>query len=339
MVKEKKESRGVLSILKWLSVIVLTLVIGLLIASIFIPSIIPSIIPKAIIDVIPVFLLNSIIARIIIIYFLLVIIVATIFDFETLITIQRIMVLESLKRNTISNSFFDIRSFSEKTKQEITSQYSVEEKELRLKIEAEKDQEAKKELRQQALDLRQKYELLLIENLQTKDGTIVEDWRESLLAARKRLLKEEQRLVARNRSNLRNGIFMAFIGVALPAYYIIFTNRAGESDSGWLFISNYLPNLSVVLGLEIIAIFFLSLYSSNERRLERNKSDLTNIELRLTAGLMLSDEKNEDKFADLAKIIAQEDSKFILGKNESSGGVGTNKITELLSKLTPKIGG
>ena len=307
------------SILKWLVVTGLVLIAGILIASMLIPSIIP----ESILEAIPAFIRNSILFRLVIIYVIIGIISG---------------IFSGSDDDSVLESFFDIRSFSEKTKQEITSQYSVEEKELRLKIGAEKDQAAKKKLRQQALDLRQKYELLLIENLQTKDGAIVKDWRESLLAARKRLLKEEQRLVARNRANLRNGVFMAFIGVALPAYYIIFTNRAGESDSGWLFISNYLPNLSVVLGLEIIAIFFLSLYASNERRLERNKSDLTNIELRLTAGLMLYEKVNKDNFAILADNLSKEDSKFVLGKNESFGGGGTNKLLETLLKITPTGG-
>ncbi len=104
------------------------------------------------------------------------------------------------------------------------------------------------------------------------------------------------------------------------------------------FLIKYWSRVGIVITIGVFAGFFLRLYALTERVIERNKSDLTNIELRLTAGLMLYEKVNKDNFAILADNISKEDSKFVLGKNESSGGVGTNKITELLSKLTPKIG-
>ena len=237
--------------------------------------------------------------------------------------------------------YFVIRSSIEREKQNTMSRFSDEENKIRRQIEEEKNEEKKQELEQQALELRQEYESLMSENLRRKDGTFVEDWREALLVARKRLQDEEQRLLARNVANLRNGIIMAFLGILLPAlylYYALFGNVVQGSNS-IVGLTAYLPVFSVVLISEIVAIFFLNLYASNERRLERNKSDLTNIELRLTAGLMLYDKTNKDNFAILADNLSKEDSKFVLGKNESSGGDGTNKLLETLLKITPTGGG
>ncbi len=221
---------------------------------------------------------------------------------------------------------FDFRSFSEKTKQETTSQYFVEEKELRRLIEAERDEAEKKLLRQQAFNLRQEYESLFIENLQTKDGEIIKDWREVLLSARKRLLREEQRLLARNNANLRNGIFMALAGVAMPTYYIL-SGMAIEVGGNWdVFIVSYWPFFTMGVIIEIIAIFYLRLYALTERRLERNKNELTNIELRLTAGLMLHDKTDENKFNSIADIFAKEERNFVLKKNETSAITDSDKL-------------
>ena len=184
-----------------------------------------------------------------------------------------------------------------------TLAYKIKISILSRKIEEEKDLDTKAHLKGQLQDLRQEYEALMSENLRRNDGIFVKDWREVLLVARKRLVNEEQRLLARNRANLTIGIIMAFFGVAVPVSYILVGGKVGASDGIWLFIINYLPALSAILIIEIVAIFFLSLYCSNERRLERNKSDLTNIELRLTSGLMLYEKANKDNFAILALII------------------------------------
>ncbi len=167
----------------------------------------------------------------------------------------------------------------------------------------------------------------------------IKNWRDALEYAHKRLWEEGKRLQLRNSANLLTGFISATLGAFWLLTTVLISGLQPQGDDVLDFVSTYWPRLGLILIVEAFAIFFLRLYAQTMRMIERNKSDLTNIELRLTAGLMLYDDKNKKNFSDLAKIIAQEDSKFILGKNESSGGVGTNKITELLSKLTPKIGG
>ena len=247
-----------------------------------------------------------------------------------------VFVIDSI--GSFLRSFFAIRSSTEKAKQDASYQFNNEQKQIVSQILAEKDKQKKKELEQQALILRQEYESLMSENLRRKDGTFVKDWREVLLVARKRLTDEEQRLLVRNRVNLRNGMFMALVGITLPVYYIFFFNEADANISVGKFFATYWPVFTIAAIIEIIAIFFLSLYASNERRLERNKNDLSNIELRLTAGLMLYDKTNGAKFAVLSDTLSKEESNVVLGKNESAGGISTDKVMGLLSKLILKGG-
>ncbi len=222
---------------------------------------------------------------------------------------------------------------SEKARRDLATQLRAEQGEIRLKIVAEHDHDKRNDLVRQLGDLRKWQEALLNENLRREDGSFVTDWRESLLVTRKRLIDEEQRLLARNRANLSFGILMALAGVVLPASYIFIVGGLKPSDNFGTFIASYWPFFTIAVTIEIIAIFFLSLYASNERRLERNKNDLSNIELRLTAGLMLYDKTNGAKFAVLADTLSKEESNVVLGKNESAGGIGIDRVTEILSKL------
>ncbi len=235
---------------------------------------------------------------------------------------------------TLLEKFF---GSTQKTKQEVVDKIGFEEAKIRLQIAKEKDPDEKEELEEQALELRQEYEYLTSENLRKKDETFVEDWREVLLVTRKRLVYEEQRLLASNRVNLELAILTAFAGVALPLYYIIFGESAGTDSTFETFFASYWPIFSIVVIFEIIAIFFLRVYNHTAGRIERNKNEITNIELRLTSGLMLIDIVDKKNLKSLADDLAKEERNFVLGKNESSAILDTDKLLELLSKI-PKIG-
>ncbi len=233
---------------------------------------------------------------------------------------------------------FEVISPHERIKQDVSYQFNMKYKEILDQIAKEKDPKKKKELERQAFALRQEYESRISENLQKNDGTFSTDWREVLLVTRKRLTYEEQRLLARNIANLRIGIVMASVGIIIPVYYILSGRAVDASENVGTFVASYWPFFTIVIIIEIVAIFFLRLYSLNESRLEKNKNEITNIELRLTAGLMLSEKTNKDKFAELADTLSKEERNFILGKNESSAVLDTEKLIEIASKFTPKIG-
>ncbi len=226
-----------------------------------------------------------------------------------------------------------------KTKGEVASRLSREEAEIRFRIVRLKDGDLKEDLKEQAVELRQEFELLFAGDLLKNDKTFVEDWREVMLAARTRLLIEEQRLLSNNQTNIEAAMWMVILGVGLPAYYIFFVSDVGKNSGFEVFFAAYWPIFSVVIVFEIIAIFFLRLYAQTAQRIERKQNEITNIELRLTSGLMLSEKTNKDKFAELAETLSKEERNFILGKNESSAVLDTDKLIEITSKFTPKIGG
>ncbi len=219
---------------------------------------------------------------------------------------------------------------------DILNEYNAEEKKIRLKIESERDWGKKKKLVQESLELRLKYESILDVSLKGYYESLAVDWRESLLAVRRRLKDEEERLLERNSKNLRNGVIMALLGVALPLYYIFTYGLIDENVSLGKFFSTYWPIFTIAAIIEIPAIFFLRLYSLNEHRIERNKNEMTNIELRLTAGLMFCDTKDKANLASLADDLSKEERNFILVKNESSAIPETldiERLKEIISLL------
>ncbi len=225
----------------------------------------------------------------------------------------------------------------QRTRLEVEAQFFAEQVKLRVQIALTKDEEEKKALEQQSLDLQKEHVSFLTSDLLKDGDVIVSDWREVLIVARQRLVNEEQRLLISNKLNLEFAIFMAFVGVALPLYYIFFVSELRANEGLETFFTTYGPILSVVFVFEIVALFFLRLYGQTERKIEKNKNELTNIELRLTAGLMLCDKENKANLTSLADDLAKEERNFVLGKNESSAILDTDKLLELLSKI-PKIG-
>ncbi len=160
-------------------------------------------------------------------------------------------------------------------------------------------------------------------------------WSKTLVESHKRLLDEEGRLNARNVANLGYGVLAAVLGVfvlitaAILPY--IWDNFATPAFNG--IPVYYFPVTPVVIITEIVAIFFLRLHSQTEHRIERNKNEITNIELRLAAGLMLPSATGQPDFTSLSNHLAKEERNFVLGKNESSAGVSTNRLLEILSKV------
>ena len=221
---------------------------------------------------------------------------------------------------------FEVISPYERIKQDVSYQFNMKYKKILDQIAKEKDPKKKKELEQQAFALRQEYESRISENLQKNDGTFSTDWREALLVTRKRLTYEEQRLLARNIANLRIGIVMASVGIIIPVYYILSGRAVDASENVGTFVASYWPFFTIVIIIEIVAIFFLRLYSLNERRLEKNKNEMTNIELRLTSGLMLCDKTDKKNLKSLADDLAKEERNFVLGKNESSAITDSDKL-------------
>lgn len=200
--------------------------------------------------------------------------------------------------------------------QKAASLFSDEERIIRLKIKAEMD------------------ELLFSEKMQKEDGTSVDDWREVLANSRTRLMHEHRRLLKRSTKYLISGIGLLLLGVlVLGGLFLYSYNFPPGTDSIITFIVSYLPRLSMVVAIEGLAVFFLRLYATTERELLYNKSKTMNVELRLTAGLVLSGDKEEaDRFKSLSNHLALEGLDYVSSKNASSGGMRPEKLIKILLK-------
>ncbi len=233
-----------------------------------------------------------------------------------------------------------LNSLIERNDRKQALDYQTQLDDFRLLIKKEEDPEKKKDLKEQEKALRKEYDAIVSDNLQREDGSFVTDWRESLLAARRRLLKENERLLARNRANLTYGIIAAVLGVLILGVILIFSHSVDSlKDLSFGKIAfYYLSRVSITIIIEIVAIFFLKLYALTEHRLEKNKNEMTNIELRLTSGLMSLHKKSTNKFDSLADDLAKEERNFVLGKNETSAITDIDKldidrIVEIATKI------
>ncbi|MCA8834438.1 MAG: hypothetical protein K8953_05060 [Proteobacteria bacterium] len=120
------------------------------------------------------------------------------------------------------------RSYSEKINQELLSSINLKEKQYRVQIKTVESDIEKEQLRQQILELRKGYQLLSGKILQNEDGGDVEDWRSVLLSARKRLLDEEDRLLANNTRNLGFALVIIATGIFFLMYSANFIAFAPE---------------------------------------------------------------------------------------------------------------
>ena len=218
----------------------------------------------------------------------------------------------------------------EQTKQQVMSKFCVHELEFRIANLKDLDKRDNAELwarlDKYSLDLRRERESLTSENMQRSDGSFVKDWREVLLVARRRLVDEESRLLENSQVNREGALSMAFIGVALPVYYVFFINEAVVTSNLWTILVSYWPIFTVVFVFEIIAGFFLRAYIQTEHKIERKQNEITNVELRLTSGLMLSEKTNTDKFSELAETLSKDERNFVLKKNETSATADIDKL-------------
>ncbi len=165
-----------------------------------------------------------------------------------------------------------------------------------------------------------------------------ENWSDTLQYAHKRLLNEEKYMEHLNIANLTSGIIIAGLGVLWFLFFVFPLDRVVDFDSFLNFVATYWPRFGIVIIVGILAVFFLRLYTKTIRRIDRNKNEITNIELRLTSGLMLCDEKDRGRLKSLANELSKEERNFVLDKNESSAILDTDKLVEIASKFTPKIG-
>ncbi len=184
------------------------------------------------------------------------------------------------------------------------------------------------ELKSHIEELRVRRDFLVSEISQGWKMNISTEWGKTLIESGRRLLEEEYRLRKRNRINLLSGIFAAIIGVIILISVATIPNIFNFSEAPKVngIPVYYFSSVPIAIISEIVAIFFLRLFASTEQSIERNKNEMTNIELRLTACQLLESKTGKDKFDSLADTLSKEERNFVLKKNESSAITDSDKL-------------
>lgn len=225
-------------------------------------------------------------------------------------------VLKEIRRQVRLSTLSDLELENDYVREEISK--------IRRKLEREKNEETATLLRDKELELQEKLSASYKDNLCDREGNISTDWREALLMSRRRLFEESRRLAARSSSNLTTGIIISSLVVLflITLIFVVKPNITREEPySFWVF---YGPRFTLVVVLQLLAGFFLRLFVRNERDIQKNKNEITNLELRLAAGMMVG--SNKTKLAELAGYLIKEERNFVITKKEKSALPESNEI-------------
>ncbi len=206
-----------------------------------------------------------------------------------------------------------------------------------LKDSQEKNKEPEAELKPHIMKRANEITSFIIRPLE-KTGDSFENWRDALLYAHKRLRDEEKSMKSNNNGNLASGVLGAGLGLFWLFILIFSPDEAKGVDSFPNFLANHWSRVGSVIIVGIITAFFLRLYTQTVRRIDKNRNEITNIELRLASGLMMCDTRDKTKLKFLAEALAKEERNFVLDKTESSTGISIEKLLGIISK-TPTGGG
>lgn len=141
-------------------------------------------------------------------------------------------------------------------------------------------------------------------------------WKDALINAKSVIVRENSRLAARSRGNLAVGISVAIVGVLYLLLVVFFPSIFPSSDIDGF--SDWLPRFSLFFFMQLFAVFFLRLYVGNEKRIQRNVEEITNLYLRIASGTMPLDGKGVPH--SLSEKLAIEDRSKInvsTGKRQS----------------------
>lgn len=117
------------------------------------------------------------------------------------------------------------------------------------------------------------------------------DWKTPLLNAKNKILDENKRLGYRSSGNLSAGMAISAGGVIFLCVVIFFPQLMPAIDPDGGFFTEYAPRFTLFLFVQVLAAFFLRLYVSTEKIIERNQQEVSNIYLRLSAGLAAGDDE------------------------------------------------
>jgi hypothetical protein len=135
--------------------------------------------------------------------------------------------------------------------------------------------------------------------------------------SRIRLGNELEALGRRGNLNLALGAVTTVIGLALLGASV-FSEIANATKDMWVFVSHFVPRLTLVVMIELFAYFFLSLYKASLAEIKYFQNELTNIEAKqvsLRAALSFGDQA---MIGDALSKLAATERNHILTKDQTT---------------------
>jgi hypothetical protein len=162
----------------------------------------------------------------------------------------------------------------------------------------------------------------------------------SLKDTRGRFLTEMAALGRRANINLGVGGGIALFGLSFLAYVVLQTPRDGGGAAA--IAQSYLPKLSLVFAIELLAFFFLSLYRSNLAEIKYFQNETTNIESRLLALRVALSVKSDELTKDVVAQLARTERNFVIDKGHTTIDLERarleNEAAASLGKLVDAVG-
>ncbi len=152
-----------------------------------------------------------------------------------------------------------------------------------------------------------------------------------------RLSKQEYSLKKQANVYLIIGCLIS-VGGLLALLYVIQLNSSG-SVTTLLSKFNYFSRLSLVIFVEMLALFFLKLHKENIRNVKYYQNEMTNIELKYLALLCSKENAGVTDFSDIIKSFSSTERNFILNKGESTVDLellksDNSKLDSILKNIT-----
>jgi hypothetical protein len=167
------------------------------------------------------------------------------------------------------------------------------------------------------------------------------------IASRDRLMLDSQRIDRISRRNLYFGVVFSGFALAALAWPLLAQSLnltklpevgTGTSEIFRWFAETYLPRFAVALLLQFVGFFFLRLYVANELDLKHNRNELTNLELKMMALQIATDEASKKE---IIRVFSKTERNFILKKNEKlisdENAAEYNDMKSLLEKVIQKL--
>lgn len=159
--------------------------------------------------------------------------------------------------------------------------------------------------------------------------------------SRDRIIAETASQSKRGSLNLSIGIATALIGVAFLVYIVLTSPEQTDIAS---FVVHFAPRASVVILIEVFAYFFLRLYKSSLDEIKYFQNELTNLESKYLAVLLLDEDKDSHVFSSTISSLISTERNFVLEKGQTTillerdkiASNTENRVFSLLEKVLPK---